>query len=277
MADHGMATHHVPFRGVELVSLEQDLVGDADLADVVQRRGELDRLRLVVLESQSVGDQPRIARHADQVVARLFVAEFAGAGKAQKGLLFALPHLARCILDHVLEQPPAVFQHQVLAAQCEQVAATRQALARVHRLGEEVGDAGIERRVAHLAIVVHRHHHDRHMLVARQRAQALHQFDAVHVRHHVIDQHQVGDVARRPDHRVHRAGEALDHHALIKAAHHLLENGATGRLVVDHHDRVLRRRQDPHLRLRHDPSPVPVARKKPTPGTPPCPARIPPR
>src|SRR6266480_5284224 len=60
---------------------------------------------------------------------------------------------------------------------------------------------------------------------------------------------------RRPDHRVNRAGKALDHHALIQTAHHLLENRAAGRLVVDHHHRIFRRRQNPDLRLRHDPSP----------------------
>ena len=200
-----------------------------------------------------VGDEARVARHADQVVAGLLVAELAGAREAQQRLLLALAHLARRILDHVLEQAAAVLQRELLAAQRQQVAAARQALARVDRLGEEVGDAGVERGVAHLAVVVHRDHDDRHVLVARQRAQALHELDAVHVRHHVVDQHQVGDVARGPHHRVDRAREALDRDALVEAAHDLLEDGAAGRLVVDHHDRVARRRQHPHLRLGHAP------------------------
>ena len=33
-------------------------------------------------------------------------------------------------------------------------------------------------------------------------------------------------MARRPDHRVDRAGEALDQHTLVEAAHYLFENGA---------------------------------------------------
>jgi hypothetical protein len=38
------AAHHLPLALLERLRLEQDLVGDADLADVVQRRGELDGL-----------------------------------------------------------------------------------------------------------------------------------------------------------------------------------------------------------------------------------------
>jgi hypothetical protein len=251
VSDHRVAAHHLPFGVVQLGGLEQDLVRDADLADVVQRRGELDGLHLLAVQADGGGDEARVARHADQVVAGLLVAELARAGEAQQRLLLALPHFARRILDHVLEQAAPVLERELLAAQGEQVAAARQAFARVHRLGEEIGDAGVERGVAHLAVVVHRDHDDRHVLVARQSAQALHELDAVHVGHHVIDQHQVGNVAGGPHHRVDRPGEALDRHALVQAAHHLLQDGASGRLVVDHHHGVARRRQRPHLRLGH--------------------------
>jgi hypothetical protein len=246
-----------------LAGLSRIWSGNADLADVVQRRGELDGLGLVAVEPDRARDEARIARHADQVVARLLVAELAGAGQPEQRLLLALAHLARGVLHHVLEQAPAVLERELLPAQGKQVAATRQALARVDRLGEEIGDARVERRVTHLAVVVNRHHHDRHVLVARQRAQALHELDAVHVRHHVVDEHQVGDVARRPDHGIDRPGEALDRDALVEAAHHLLQDGPAGRLVVDHHDGVPRRRQDPHLRLGHShPGVIDFAREK---------------
>jgi vacuolar-type H+-ATPase subunit H len=78
------------------------------------------------------------------VVAGLLVAELARAREAQQRLLLALAHLARRVLDHVLEQARGL-QHEVLAAQREQVAAAREAFARVDRLGEEVGNAGVER------------------------------------------------------------------------------------------------------------------------------------
>jgi hypothetical protein len=86
---------------------------------------------------------------------------------------------------------------------------------------------------------------------ARKRAKALHELDAVHVGHHVVDEDEVRHVARRPHHGIDRSGEAFDHDSLVEAAHHLLEDGTAGRLVVDHHHRVTRRRQHSDLRLGH--------------------------
>ena len=271
--DDGVAPHHLPLGVVELALLQQDMVGDADLADVVQRRGELDGLRLVVFEAERPGDQARVARHADQVIAGLLIAELARPRKPQQRFLFPLAHVLGRVLDHVLEQAPPVLERELLAAQRQQVPAARQAFARVDRLGQEVGDPGIERRVTHLAVVVHRHHHDRHVLVAGERAQALHELDAVHVRHHVIDEHQVGNVPRRPDHGVHGTCEAFHADALVYAANHLLQDRAAGRLVVDDHHRVARRRQHPHLRLGHDPPLGTIQPDEPTPRAPGCPAK----
>src|SRR5437764_1784332 len=44
---------------------------NADLADIVQRRGKLDGLGLVVAEAHRAGDEARVPRHADQVVTGL--------------------------------------------------------------------------------------------------------------------------------------------------------------------------------------------------------------
>ena len=112
--DHRMTPHDVPLRRVELRRLEQDLVGDADLADVVQRRGELDGFRLVVVETDRVGDEARVARHADQVIAGFLVAKFARAREAQQRLLLALAHFTRRVLDHVLEEAAAIFERELL-------------------------------------------------------------------------------------------------------------------------------------------------------------------
>jgi hypothetical protein len=185
------------------------------------------------------------------VVAGLLVAELAGAREAHQRLLLAVAHLARRLLDHALEEPPLVFQRQLLPAQREEVPAARHALASVHRLDEEIRDPRVERVVAHLAVVVRGDHHDRHVLVAGQRAQALGELDAVHLRHHEVDQHQVGDVARGPHHRVHRPAEALHQHPVVQRAHDLLKDGAAGRLVVDHHHGIARCRQHEKLRFGH--------------------------
>ena len=186
------------------------MVREADLADVVQRRGELDRLRLLRVQADRLGDQARVARHADDVVAGFLVAELAGVREAEQRLLLALPHLVRRLLDHALEQPALVLQRELLPAQREQVPAAREAFARVDRLGQEVRDPGIERGVAHLPVVVHGDHHDRHVRVFGQQAEPADELDAVDLRHLVVDQDQVRGVGRRPAHRVDRALERLD-------------------------------------------------------------------
>src|SRR5229473_6661598 len=65
--DDGVAPHHLPLGVVKLALLQQDMVGNADLADVVQRRGELDGLRLVVLEAERPGDQARSEEHTSEL------------------------------------------------------------------------------------------------------------------------------------------------------------------------------------------------------------------
>jgi hypothetical protein len=183
------------------------------------------------------------------------VAELAGPRQAQQGLLLALADLLRGVLDHAFEQALPVLQRQVLAAQRDQVAAARQALARIDGLDQEIGDARIQGRIADLAIVMDRDHHHRHVLVTGQAAQPAHELDAVHVGHRVVHQHQVGDVLGGPQHGVDRALERLHDDAVVQPAHHLFEDGAAGRLVVDDDDRILERRQHVDLRLVHGLSP----------------------
>jgi len=51
VADDRVPLHHPQLGLGELVGLQQDVVRKADLADVVERRGELDRLRLLGVEA----------------------------------------------------------------------------------------------------------------------------------------------------------------------------------------------------------------------------------
>ena len=73
-----MALHDVAFRRLQRPRLEHDRVGTRDLADVVQRCEQAHRLRPLLLQPelrrQRNGNQLRIVRHADQMLARLVVA-----------------------------------------------------------------------------------------------------------------------------------------------------------------------------------------------------------
>ena len=64
----------------ELVRLEQDRVADADFADVVEPRGGVEELHLVLGPAQGVGDGGSVPADAPRVLARDVVAVFSGDG-----------------------------------------------------------------------------------------------------------------------------------------------------------------------------------------------------
>ena len=71
-------------------------------------------------------------------------------------------------------------------------------LVAVDGLGEEVVGVGGEALVAHFLFVGGRHHQDRHGVGGVELAHRFDEFDAVDVRHHVIDDEQVGLVVAAP-------------------------------------------------------------------------------
>jgi hypothetical protein len=77
--------HHLPLGRIELAGLEQDGVGDADLADIVHRGSiEDDAGRLA--EAMGEGDQAGVVAHA-HVVAGFVVLELGGTAQATDDLL----------------------------------------------------------------------------------------------------------------------------------------------------------------------------------------------
>ena len=62
LADHRVLAHHRPLRVVERAGLVEHLVGDRDLADVVQQRGRRDALDLDLVERRAAGDAARRGR-----------------------------------------------------------------------------------------------------------------------------------------------------------------------------------------------------------------------
>ena len=77
-ADRGVGLHLVELLDGQLAPLAQDRVGDRDLADVVQRRGEADQLDLGGGQPQVLGDGDRQVADAARVLAGVVVAELGG-------------------------------------------------------------------------------------------------------------------------------------------------------------------------------------------------------
>ncbi len=81
VADLGMALHRAPLLVGEVIALEQDLVGDGDLADVVQRAGVAQQPAALLVEAQPPRDQLAHPRHSLGVVAGLRIAELGCVGE----------------------------------------------------------------------------------------------------------------------------------------------------------------------------------------------------
>ena len=103
-ADRGVGLHRRPLGRVELARLQQDVVGDADLADVVQRAGVAQQLGLL-------GVMPDLAReplaepaHALDVHAGLGVAPLHGHAEPVGDLALRLGEVGRALAHALLEQ-----------------------------------------------------------------------------------------------------------------------------------------------------------------------------
>ena len=66
-AEHRVLAHEVPLLGVQLARLEQDAVGDADLADVVQVGGFFGAADALLGPAQLGAQQHHVGRHAGRV------------------------------------------------------------------------------------------------------------------------------------------------------------------------------------------------------------------
>ncbi len=63
LADLGVGLHDLPFGIVELRRLQQDVIGDADLADIVERCGDAECQQLVGGQAAGNPDRGREALH----------------------------------------------------------------------------------------------------------------------------------------------------------------------------------------------------------------------
>ena len=100
-----MLVHDLDLFRLELSRLEQDGVGDADLADVVQLGGLLEHVEPLALPAQFASDEPRVLAHAQHVPPRVVIAELGCAGQAVDHLLPRAGQLGR---------PPQDFRLQLV-------------------------------------------------------------------------------------------------------------------------------------------------------------------
>ena len=156
-----MLLHHCEFVFGEPARLEQHGIGDADLADVVEQRGLLQRRNDFFRQAEGLADQPSVAADAKHVLARVVVAIFGGAGEAMNQVASRILKFGGP-LSHGRFQIVAVVSQLVLVALYRQhVADARHQLAGVDGLVQEVGRAKFDGPHARFAVGDRRQNDDR--------------------------------------------------------------------------------------------------------------------
>ncbi len=105
--------HDAPFIVGQAPGLEQDVVRDADLADVVHGRGVQQQLGGLFAHPRRQGKQPGIMAHPDNVESGLVVPEFRGAAQASDDFQPGLDKFLGAFLDRLSQPPSVVVEFQV--------------------------------------------------------------------------------------------------------------------------------------------------------------------
>ena len=216
--------------------LQQQVVGDADLADVVQPRGVADQRRLRRLEPQLEREQLARAADAVGVLARGVVAVLARERQPVEHLELGVLELGRPLLRRARAGDRCALQFDPQVARLQQVADAQQHLGDVDRLGQEIACAERERAALGVRRDVGREHEHRHPVrLVGQEGDVLEDLGAVAARHVPVEQQQVGRILAAAADDRERVGQDLDG-AIARALEDRLQEQGVRLLVVDHED-----------------------------------------
>ena len=182
--------------GVSLPSFSRIGVGDADLADVVQRRRAPDERHLRVRQSDLPREQRRHLPDALSVLPGIVVAKLRCAGEPLDDLDLRRLQLARAIPHLRFEDLVLTLDLQIEEPRLEQRVDPEQHFVAVERLVQEVLGAARQRLAFRLLRVVAGQHQDRQVARLRDLVQLVHDLEPVAVRHVEVEQDQIGPELR---------------------------------------------------------------------------------
>ena len=215
--------------------LVDDVDWDANLADIVQQADGVDGLLRLLVIARTPRDLTRVRRDALRMAARVTVFDVDGLREREDE--FAKQPLARCeaflgerrlVLDLDLEMRLQVFIAQdARDAQAQHV--------RKERLVQEVRRTSLEAARLEVCCHVARQQDDGQVCCLERLADTREHRDAIVLRHHVVEQHEIDGVFRKIRKRVLPARhfhdfirfpeDALNHHE----AHFVIINGQNAR------------------------------------------------
>ena len=234
-ADGGMGLHDLPFLLIELAGLEQDAVGDADLADIVHRAGIQDHFARPLHQAGRPREDGRELAHADDVQAGLIVPVLRRPPQAADDLQAGVQQFGGARAHLVFQDPVLVAYLVVHEAHFQHVADTGQHLQPLEWLAEKVLGPGLQGVQTGLHVGLGGKHQHRHIGVRLDKAQLLHDLKAVQVGHVDVQQYQVEMVPGIQFRHFPRLGGAVDL-AVARALEHPFQQPHVGDLIVDDQD-----------------------------------------
>jgi hypothetical protein len=215
------------------VTREQDIVGNADLADIVQRGRNFDAFHNFRRQLHFLSDHLCVSRNPDDPEALLMRVVLRQVGSEHDGLTFAITELPHRRSDFSLKQLRTIFQEQVLIVQSQQITATGTAFVCVIRFEQEIRHPCIKSSMTNLGVLDDRYHHDRHFCAGWQSPQPANRFDAIYLIHLVISQNEVWNLDLRPLNCFEGVREHLHADIRVDAVDDFRKNHPGSALIVD--------------------------------------------
>ena len=168
-----MRSHHRELVFGEGSRLQQDRVGDRDLAEIVEDPALVQQRRVLVVQAVGGSDRLRVATDPLGVVDRVAIARFDGPREREEDALGGV-------------------EPGVEGAVLQQDLGANEELSRVERLVQEIVGAGLEPAQPDLAVARRGEEHDRDEPADRMRLQPAAHRDAVEPRHVDVEKDEVG-------------------------------------------------------------------------------------
>ena len=193
LADHRVLPHGLNFGEGERPGLEQDGIGDRDLAKIVQVAPAMQRLDVVVVETERRADAGGVAGEPLAVPFGIGVARLDGEREAENDLLGVLEIVGEAFDARERPQPGVQLDP-------------------VERLGHEVVGPRLDGAQAVGAVHFGGHEHDRHEPGRRVGFQLATRVEAVPLRHPDVHEDHVGRLLHGEADGVERVGRLDDFH-----------------------------------------------------------------
>ncbi len=137
-ADRRVRLHLQELAVGQLGRLEQDSVGETDLAEIVEGRGAADQVGFVLGQSDGEGKDPGTPGNPPRVLTGVIVKILRRPGQTIEDLLPGFDELLGALPDTIFEFPILRFQPPVEHPGLEQVVDPQLDLGDIERLGEEI-------------------------------------------------------------------------------------------------------------------------------------------